>query len=319
MKWTTALITVGVLLGGLQPAPVGAQFLQCEVTNEPSQVLLSHEDVVNFLQALDALEVGSDSASVLQRMYLDRASPGLSEYLRSHEFGAEDFVEAVRDEEDKYLGLRDLPSQLGSQEGATRSALASLREVIPDVQFVPVYFFIGIGDAGLNAEPSEHGLLLAITETTSDFGVVKLAIVHETVHVQQALAVGIEEYMQVFGPKMSLLALAIREGTAEFLTFLSTGEYGKKWAYEYVLEHEAALWRRFEREMLERLPGDWMFATPSDPEQPVDLGYIMGARIVEAFYDRAADKARAVREILAVTDYEAFLEQSGYAKQFSLP
>ena len=319
MRWTNVLAAVGVLLGGLQPAPVGAQFLQCEVTNEPSQVLLSHEDVVNFLQALDVLESASDSASVLQRMYLAKASPGLSEYLRSHEFGAEDFVEAIRDEGDKYRGLRDLPSQLASQEGATRSALASLRREIPDVEFVPVYFFVGIADVGLNAEPSEYGLLLAITETTSDFSVVKLAIVHETVHVQQALAIGIEEYMQVFGPKMSLLALAIREGTAEFLTSLSTGEYAKKRAYEYVLENEAALWQRFERDMLERLPGEWMFATPSDPEQPTDLGYIMGARIVEAFYDRAADKARAVREILAVTDYEAFLGQSGYAEQFSQP
>jgi hypothetical protein len=59
-----------------------------------------------------------------------------------------------------------------------------------------------------------------------------------------------------------------------------------------------------------------MFAVPSDPDQPVDLGYVVGARIVQAFYDRADDKAWAVREILSITDYEGFLERSGYAEQF---
>ena len=54
MKWITISVTVSVLCGGLRPSPARAQFLRCEVTNEPSQVLLSDDDVVNFLQALDA-------------------------------------------------------------------------------------------------------------------------------------------------------------------------------------------------------------------------------------------------------------------------
>ncbi len=67
--------------------------------------------------------------------------------------------------------------------------------------------------------------------------------------------------------------------------------------------------------MSERLPGDWMFSHPSDPEQPVDLGYVIGARIVEAFYDKAEDKKQAVQEILSITDYESFLERSGYSEK----
>ncbi len=312
-------VIVAALLVTMCPSLASAQFLRCEVTSEPSQVQLSIDDVVNFLQALEMLGAESDSVSVLQRIYLDKASPGLSEYLRARELAAEDFVEAIRNEEHKYRSLYDLPERLASQEEDTRAALAGLKREIPNVTFVPVYFFVGIGDAGLHAEPSEYGLMISITETTSDFSVVRLVVVHETVHVQQALAVGIEEYMQIFGPKMNLLALAIREGSAEFLTFLATGEYAKKEAYRYVLENEAALWHRFESEMLGRMPGEWMFAAPSDPDQPADLGYIMGARIAEAFYDRAADKAQAVKEILSITDYEAFLARSGYAAKFSEP
>ena len=69
--------------------------------------------------------------------------------------------------------------------------------------------------------------------------------------------------------------------------------------------------------MNERLPGDWMFSDPSDPEQPIDVGYVMGARIVEAFYDKAEDKKEAVQEILSITDYADFLDRSGYSEKFS--
>jgi hypothetical protein len=126
-----------------------------------------------------------------------------------------------------------------------------------------------------------------------------------------------EEYQSIFGPKMSLLALAIREGTAYFLTLLSTGGHTHKESYDYFIQNEKDLWERFKGEMNERLPGEWMWKKPVDPEQPLDLGYIMGARIVEAYYSNAKDKQKAVQDILSITDYKGFLEKSGYAEKFS--
>lgn len=56
----------------------------------------------------------------------------------------------------------------------------------------------------------------------------------------------------------------------------------------------------------------------SSSERPADLGYyigarIIGARITESYYAKAADKRRAVAEIIAVTDFDDFLEKSGYS------
>jgi hypothetical protein len=305
-----------VLLISLHPIDAVAQ-LQCEVTNDPHEVLLSYDDLTNFARALDVMGGTADSITVLQREYLDKASPGLSEYVRANGIAAEDYLEAVREKKERYSALRVLPEQLASQEELVRTAFVGLKTVVPNTAFVPVYYFVGTGGAGLHAEPSEYGLMVAITESTSDLSVIRLVLVHETVHVQQALTIGIEEYMQIFGPKMSLLALAIREGSAEFLTYLSTGEYVKKEAYNYLIENERSLWQRFQSEMHERLPGDWMFSHPSDPEQPNDLGYVMGARIVEAFYDRAEDKRKAVQDILSITDHEDFLERTGYSLKFN--
>jgi hypothetical protein len=59
-----------------------------------------------------------------------------------------------------------------------------------------------------------------------------------------------------------------------------------------------------------------MWSTPKDTLQPQHTGYVLGAFIVQAYYDRAEDKAQAVNDILGVTDYAAFLEQSGYPRKF---
>jgi uncharacterized protein YjaZ len=121
----------------------------------------------------------------------------------------------------------------------------------------------------------------------------------------------------VFGPEKSLLALTIREGAAEFFADRATGRITQEKARPYVLEHEKELWERFRKEMKGRETGEWMWKTPGNPSQPPHVAYMLGYRIVEAYYHRAEDKNEAVREIFAVTDYPAFLERSGYADQFT--
>lgn len=87
-------------------------------------------------------------------------------------------------------------------------------------------------------------------------------------------------------------------------------------AREYLLARENRIWCQFRESMLGPETGDWMWGRPRDPEQPTDLGYVLGARIVESYYERAAVKAEAVKHILSVTDYPAFLAASGYAERF---
>jgi uncharacterized protein YjaZ len=63
--------------------------------------------------------------------------------------------------------------------------------------------------------------------------------------------------------------------------------------------------------------GEWTFGDREDPEQPILVGYAIGFRIAQAYYNNAADKERALLEMLSVTDYTGFLAQSGYAEQIS--
>ena len=289
--------------------------LKCELTNDPAKVQLIDDDVKNFLRALDKLETEGDWAVVIQKEYLDKASPGLKEFAREKGVKVEDFIEAIKERKETYDYLHDLPAQLARQEKKIRDSFVGLKKIIPNAVFMPVYYLVG-PNPGAMGEPSEYGLMISISELDKDIENIHLLLVHETIHVQQALTVGMEEYQAIFGPKMSLLALSIREGAAYFLTLLSAGGHTHKESWDYGVQNERDLWQRFKAEMNDRLPGDWMWGKPADPEQPPHLGYIMGARIVESYYNKAQDKQKAVQEILSITDYIGFLENSGYADKF---
>ncbi len=312
-------ITIGIALIfaiGMTWSNAHAQ-LKCEITDDPEKVQFIYDDVRNFLRAMDMIDKGGDAEAILQKEYLDKATPGLKEYIRESGATAKRFVEVIQKKSAQYSALRALPDQLIPQERSIRAAFADLANVVPNPMFIPVYYFIGVGSGGLNAQPSEYGIIVAITELAEDPSVLKIPLVHEIIHVKNALSVGMEEYMQVFGPKMSLLSLSIREGTAYFLTLLSMGEHGHKDAYDYYLKNEKKLWERFKAEMNQRSPGEWLFVKPSNPEQPANLGYVVGSRIIESYYNRAEDKTKAVQEILSVIDFEKFLKKSGYDEKFS--
>ena len=52
-------------------------------------------------------------------------------------------------------------------------------------------------------------------------------------------------------------------------------------------------------------------------DRPSDLGYYVGAKISEAYYKSATDKRQAVRDILEIQDFGAFLEKSHYRDKFA--
>jgi hypothetical protein len=286
------------------------------MTDDPAKVQLFYADIGNFVRALDLIDQGSDPKAVLQREYIDPASPGLKEYLREKGKSIKDYVEALEKRPEQFAALRGLQAQLMPEESRIRKALSELGNIISNPVFIPAYYFVGLS-GGFSAEPSEYGIMIAVSELAEDPAIVRLAFVHETIHVQQALAVGIEEFMQIFGPKMSLLTLSIREGAAYFLTLLSTGEHTLEDTHVYFVENEEDIWERFRDEMNDRHPGDWLYVKPKDPDQPSDLGYLMGARICEAFYERAEDKDQAIQDILSVIDYGEFLRKSGYGTKIS--
>jgi uncharacterized protein YjaZ len=185
------------------------------------------------------------------------------------------------------------------------------------VRFNNIYFLMG-GFAGSTAQPP--GLLIGADQTANGSGVdtAELSLVqrnrcaavadmpylvtHELIHNNQ----------QPYGG--TLLSAAIREGMADFIAELVTGSLGTNARlHAYGNAHEHALWQAFRREMQAPATKNWLYNTVQETSsRPCDLGYYIGYKICQAYYKRAVDKQRAVADMLAVGDYPAFLQQSGY-------
>jgi hypothetical protein len=209
-----------------------------------------------------------------------------------------------------------------------RTYYRRLAALDPDAVFPPVYFVIGQFNSGGTTGPS--GQLIGTEMHGADAstpldelsswergGVGKIdglpgIVTHELMHTQQAHAQD-----RIDGgsgsSKPTLLAQSLEEGCASFLASTVMGRKFEADASPYGLAHEHDLWVEFQRDMNGTDASRWLYQGDRAKDRPADLGYFMGARICGAYYQHAADKRQAIRDIFAMPDPPAFLARSGYA------
>jgi Predicted Zn-dependent protease (DUF2268) len=199
-----------------------------------------------------------------------------------------------------------------------QAALLRIRRLYPEATFADVYFVVGrlatggtasAGSLLIGTEMYSRDALTPVDElnsweraVTSTLTELPTIVVHEFVHTLQGKR----------SRGSTLLSAALNEGSAEFITELVTGKRLTNPAYAYGDAREAELWSEFEAAMDSSDVSAWLFQGERSVGRPADLGYWMGYRITKAYYDRAADKSAAVREILTFSDPKAFLRASGY-------
>ena len=130
-------------------------------------------------------------------------------------------------------------------------------------------------------------------------------VAHELVH-----------YQQRGGGGGTLLAQALREGTADFAGELISGRRINTAAYEYGAAHERTLWQEFAGRMGGSTMDGFLYNGGQSSDRPADLGYVVGYRIARACHARAADTREALRVLLTHRDAERILRESGYAERF---
>jgi uncharacterized protein YjaZ len=83
------------------------------------------------------------------------------------------------------------------------------------------------------------------------------------------------------------------------------------------LDDETKLASRYiQDEEVTKMP-PWMYDHNPDTGWPPDMGYWMGYRIDQSAYAQAKDKIAALRRMLRITDFKAFLMASGYPAKTS--
>jgi hypothetical protein len=199
------------------------------------------------------------------------------------------------------------------------AAFRRMSALYPDARYCDVYFLIGRlssgGTTGRNSlligtEMNSRDASTPVDElpawhraVTGPISGLPHIVAHEMIHTLQAKRAG----------PQTLLKAAIDEGSADFLSELVSGKRIANPAYAYGDAHEAELWAKFQTQMDSSNVNNWLYqGDRTPPGLPADLGYWMGYKISKVYYDRAADKKAAVREILLYKDPKAFLQASGY-------
>lgn len=292
-----------------------AQIIQ--YPTNPFDAKIVYDDIENFLLAFKLLEEREDTVEILQKEYIDKGTPGLKIFIEKYGLTAEKLTKAIQKNPDDYMAIVDRLAWLKTQEDSIRQYFKKFKRFIPDAIFPPTYYLVdirrGIGSGSI------EGQLITIekeAEKIVDPGI-KTHIIHELVHLNQLQAIGsYEKYLAIYKDEKSLLAITLREGIAEFFAELVTGKYTQDEVRLYVSAHEQELWEEFKQEMYGKETGDWMWKTPENSDKPRDVGYVLGAKIVEYYYKQALDMDRAISEILSLTDYREFIKNCEYSNKF---
>lgn len=292
-----------------------------QANRDPAAARLVTEDIPRFWAAFDA-RTTLGTARAIDSLYFAPGTLGLKDWIRLRLTDAKTMAATVDKVPGYYASARASTLRIAADEPKIRAAFTKLKSLYPDAIFPDVYFLIGRLSSGGTTSP--HGLLIGaemygrttdsalaglgpwLRQVLSTVDRVPAIVAHELVHYQQA------------SRSNSLLGHSLREGSADFVAELLTSDNINAHVHAWVhadSSRDAALWQEFSRDMMGNDYKQW-FSSDNVALRPKDLGYYMGYRIAQAYYDSRADKMAAIKDILTTRDPASFLAASGYASRF---
>lgn len=277
-------------------------------TRASAEPIIHIEDVERFYQLYD-LTNGHPTAERLQHDYLDGGSEGLHAFAKVRRITGASIEANLVKHPETYADAKRCMAVLPRVRQRLTASLQKFGELYADARFPPVTIAVGRGKpVGVGSPVSgvQIGLeaLCATNWLNPDVEDRFVHVIaHEYVHVQQVRELVDDEHPTVL--EMSLI-----EGAAEFVGELISGDVAYSHLRTTTKGREKEIEIAFQADMQKRDLSNWLYNSTSD--KPRDLGYWVGYRIVKAYYLKANDKQRALREIIGLKDPESFLAKSGW-------
>lgn len=293
-----------------------------------SAQVVSTEDIDHFWEAYDHLPnctSKTDSIAAFQTLYIDRATEGFKAFLAVRDFTALEYYHCIRSYPKFWLSIRPNTLRVATLEGELDKIYAAYAAAFPGHEPPNICFAIGTLRTG---GTTANGYLLIGSEIAAADGTtdkselgewlngalpnafeVRDMIAHEYVHeLQSQSLVMVWSYLN-----HRLLTISLIEGAADFIALQVTGGSINAHLRTYGDAHEEELWNQFSDEMYKNKLDNWLYQGKDTPTGvPADLGYYMGYKICEAYYEQAEDKAQALRDIVEMKHFRRFLRRSGY-------
>ncbi len=269
------------------------------------------EDVARFYRVYDAAK-GRPTAEVLQHDYIDPGSPGLHHLSAIRNVTGVTIAKTLTAHPRIYADARSCLTVLPRVQDRVAEGLRRLGELFPDAKFPPVTIAVsrgkpvGVADAQGVIIGLEALCAVSYLDPNIEDRFVH-TIAHEYTHVQQAL-----QSPAFYGKaKPTVLDASLIEGAADFTATLVLKEYNYHSPYAPPDSARGKdIETRFVADEDKTDLSQWL--DNGTLTEPGDLGYWVGYRIVKSYYWHAADKHRALRDILQMKDAKAFVAKSGW-------
>lgn len=299
---------IGIMVVAFVLATIPGACVAASPVNKAAGPVIETRDVDRFYKVYDAAG-GRPTAEALQHDYIDLGSDGLHQLARMRKVTGQSIADAIAKRPEIYLEARNCADTLPRVRERLAVVVRKLGDLYPEARFPPITIAVsrgkpvGIGGRDTGVQIGLEALCATdwINPDVEDrfVGV----ITHEYVHVQQAVAFSENE-------NVTVLAASLEEGAAEFVTELTTGSISYSYMSGLTAGREKEIETAFAADVDKTDLSNWLYN--STPEQPADLGYWVGYRIVKSYYQHAADKRQALRDILGMTNPKEFLAKSGW-------
>ncbi|MCX6267065.1 MAG: DUF2268 domain-containing putative Zn-dependent protease [Bacteroidetes bacterium] len=297
-----------------------------------NQKAIQTSDVDHFWSAYDQFKhchSFQDSVNCIKSLYFEKGTGGFNAFINKYHYTAEDYIQSISQHPKFFNSIRGNTDEVNRIEDGINQFFNHLKEYYPDYKPLKICFVISPLQSG---GTSTEGYLFIGTEIIAstkeadltEFGTSVWAkvlafdtnirerlifvVAHETIHDLQVNA-DFNNY--------DLLNKSLNEGSADFIAELFTGVNANHYLYDYGNLHEHDLWTLFKKAIENHENTDnWMYnADRVEEGVPADLGYYVGYRITESFYQKSSDKKQAILDIIQMKTPAEFLKNSGYEYQ----
>lgn len=280
------------------------------VAHQPDGPVIYTDDVTRFFKVYDAAH-GHPTAEELQHDYIDPGSPGLRHLAEIRNVTGGTIAKALAAHPAIFSDARRCMAVLPRVRPRVSAALRTLGRLYPKAVFPPVTIAIsrgkpvGVADSagviiGLEALCAVNYLNPDIEDRFVH------TIAHEYTHVQQAR----QSPALYNDPKPTVLDSSLIEGAADFTAVLVAREDAFRSPYAPSDAARDRIETQFVADEDKTDLSKWI--DNGTLQDPGDLGYWVGYRIVKSYYEHAPDKRKALRDILEMQDPKAFIARSGW-------
>lgn len=293
------------------------------LNGNPDLAKIVTKDIRHFWEAYSLAEKDSTNTNnIYKNYYFDKASDGMQDYMGSKVSSIDYFIKHIESHPKLYKTIRENTFKADEYKKNIQQSFRNLKELYPEAKFPDVYFVMGAFTSG--GTVSSSGLLIGINQMSDgenvnteelDFDDKLLmnkskylpnVVAHELIHFQQD------------GMKKDTITLgyAIKEGMADFIGELISGETANRKIFEWAKGKEKQIWADFKKDMYYDRYSNWIanYNKASKDSYP-DLGYWIGYEICKSYYENTKDKELAIYDMLHIKDYQKFLADSKWERK----